>query len=627
MGERIMAYQLLDETTPTKGYALLPEDIKQNTSTTKVSDNPIVALGAGLGAGVGNVALGAQSYLGKGLDYIGAHDAGKWLINDAEQGKSKLANQLHPYEQASPISAGVGKIGGEIAATLPVGGVIAKPITMAGEAVPAIASVTSKISNALKSGGFSTGAPAGSTLIGKVGNAAIRVGGGAATGAATAGLVDPDSASTGGAIGGAIPVLGKVAGTVTQALGNYAAPLYQGGKNRIVADLLLSKAGKDPQQVINNLNTAKGNTAGFNPTTGQAANSADLATMERVFRDSNPSKFDDSATSQNKALTDAVRGIGGDDITRQSLVNARSANVDPLYASVKNSPVSLTPQLDSILQRPSMVQATNRAGKLSSENGLPFDLNSLNGQGAQHIKMALDDMVNTAPQSGIGSNELNAIKNTKGDFLNELEQQIPEYLQANNIYKEASVPINQHDLGNAIADKYIPAMYRDVEVPNSLNHDQLAKVLYDNGDRMAKNVTGFKGATLDNTLRPDQMETIKNAVADANYIKNGQLKGKSGGSSTFQNLSFNNEMNKSGLGDILSHIPLGPIGGVLKTGRDLVYKNANAEMESQLADALMNPQKAAQMMGNRLDNKSRQTMIQMLKNPALVNAPAVISAQ
>src|SRR5690606_8165187 len=42
----------------------------------QVSGNPLVALGAGLGAGVGQVAMGAQEWLGKGLRGVGAETVG-----------------------------------------------------------------------------------------------------------------------------------------------------------------------------------------------------------------------------------------------------------------------------------------------------------------------------------------------------------------------------------------------------------------------------------------------------------------------------------------------------------------------------------------------------------------------
>lgn len=82
----------------------------------------IGALGAGLGSGFGNVALAGQQYLGKGLQVLGADKAGQWLVDDATQGRNRLKSEIEPYEQDHPFAAGAGEFGGNVVATLPVGG-------------------------------------------------------------------------------------------------------------------------------------------------------------------------------------------------------------------------------------------------------------------------------------------------------------------------------------------------------------------------------------------------------------------------------------------------------------------------------------------------------------------------
>lgn len=165
---------------------------------------------AGIGAGVGQVGLGAQKYLGKFANAIGADTVGDWLVNDAEQGKKKLAGELAPHKERSPIAAPVGEVAGNIAATLPVGGMLGAAAGKAG--LPAVAT-------ALKTGGFRTGLPAASTKAGMVGQMALRSGAGAAVGGVSAGLVNEDSAGMGAAIGGALPGALSVAGKAAHATG------------------------------------------------------------------------------------------------------------------------------------------------------------------------------------------------------------------------------------------------------------------------------------------------------------------------------------------------------------------------------------------------------------------------
>jgi hypothetical protein len=110
------------------------------------------------------------------------------------------ARSAREYEQTYGKSAiaGGGRLAGNIVATAPVGAVIAAPLKMAGVAAPIVESVASS--------GFRTGlAPAtGATRAIDLG---IRAGGGAVTGGASAGLVNPEDTGMGAALGAAIPTV------------------------------------------------------------------------------------------------------------------------------------------------------------------------------------------------------------------------------------------------------------------------------------------------------------------------------------------------------------------------------------------------------------------------------------
>lgn len=175
-------------------------------------DNPksqpgmVASLGAGLGSGVGNVALGAQNLVGMGLEKLGATSAGQWLQRDAATGKERLKSQVAPYKEANPITAGGGELVGEIVGTLPVGGVLAKGVSM----IPGATTRAAPLIQSLRTGGMSTGqalAPVATTQGAK--QVGTRVAGGAATGAATAAVLDPEDTALGAGIGAALPVVGR----------------------------------------------------------------------------------------------------------------------------------------------------------------------------------------------------------------------------------------------------------------------------------------------------------------------------------------------------------------------------------------------------------------------------------
>lgn len=122
-------------------------------------------------------------------------------------------------ERADPQSIAYqgGDLAAQIAGTAGAGGLLARGAA----AVPALA----KFAPALASGGFNLGsAETGSALV----NAAIRAGGGATVGAASAGLVDPGNAGTGALIGGVAPGAVKVAGAAGRALKDGAGKLISG---------------------------------------------------------------------------------------------------------------------------------------------------------------------------------------------------------------------------------------------------------------------------------------------------------------------------------------------------------------------------------------------------------------
>lgn len=154
-----------------------------------------VAAGAVRGAGsIGATLLApvdaAARALGVQNDFIGRDDR----RTSMDAGLQTLG--------ADPNSAAytVGKVGGEVAGTAGVGGVLANAARAAGAATPVVQALAT---SGLRAGG-ATGLP----------GLALRTAAGAATGGASASLVDPDQAGTGVVIGAALPGALKGAGAL-----------------------------------------------------------------------------------------------------------------------------------------------------------------------------------------------------------------------------------------------------------------------------------------------------------------------------------------------------------------------------------------------------------------------------
>ncbi len=148
--------------------------------------------------------MGIVSNLMRPIDALGVTGS-----SDAERMarvNQRFGNQ--GYDQNS-LSFKGGKLGGDVLATAPVGGALAKGV----EAIPALAKAVPNLAPALASGGFRVAQPA-VTTAGKVGNALLRTGAGAAVGGTQAALISPDQAGTGALVGGLMPGGAKLAGVV-----------------------------------------------------------------------------------------------------------------------------------------------------------------------------------------------------------------------------------------------------------------------------------------------------------------------------------------------------------------------------------------------------------------------------
>ena len=196
---------------------------------------PIQAASEGIISGGGNVMFGGQRLLGMGLEKVGATSAGQFLQEDAARRLAESQGRVAPFKEEFPISTGTGELAAEVLATYPVGGAIAAPL----KAIPAAA----PLAQAIRTGGFSTGrAMQGAPIATRALDLGTRVAGGAITGGATAGLINPDEAA-GGATGGAI--VAAVAPPIINVLAKNAGFL----KDAFTGQLANIKAGKISREV------------------------------------------------------------------------------------------------------------------------------------------------------------------------------------------------------------------------------------------------------------------------------------------------------------------------------------------------------------------------------------------
>lgn len=168
------------------------------------SSVPMEAEREGILAG-GPVKAGAKLIQGA---VSGVADLGETILKHSpflrnNEWNKERSESLQEYNQENDGALfNTGRLAGNVAATYPVGGVLAAPI----KGVKALA----PLATAIETGGFRTGLTP-TTLAGKVGNQGLRALGGGITGAGAAASLNPQDAVAGGLIGGLAPgVLGAV---------------------------------------------------------------------------------------------------------------------------------------------------------------------------------------------------------------------------------------------------------------------------------------------------------------------------------------------------------------------------------------------------------------------------------
>jgi hypothetical protein len=269
----------------------------------------------------------------------------------------------------------------------------------------------------------------------------------------------------------------SLAGGATQAVGRVAlAP------GRAVA----AKAYPIARNVVSPLNRFIGETFGAPEIQNALAAAAPGMTVSQALADVNaplaqaaaesalsvvPTETRAAQLAQEQARAGRMAQIAGTPEDLAALEQARSAEAAANYSQAFKEIMPETPELTTILSRPSMQQAFARAAQIAKERERPFQIGETKPasvvessivdefgrpirkeipaeiaqypvESLHYVKMALDDMIRDPVGFGIGATEVDAITKTRKKFLTQLENN-DAYATARARYAEQSVPINR----------------------------------------------------------------------------------------------------------------------------------------------------------------------------------------
>lgn len=498
-----------------------------------------------------------------------------------------------------------GDIAASIAGTAGAGGMLGKGAEALGMAP--------KLINSLRTGGFSLGAP---TTGGMVANAAARVGGGAVTGAAMTGLSNPSDVGVGAALGGAIPIAGKLSGESGKLIGNYILnPLFK-PTSAAIEKLVQDAGGVQQAQAAIEKAIAAGKTlSGQSYTLGQAGKNAGLAATERARSAVSPENFAPVYQAQRDARINALEGISKNDVAIADAVDTRAANAKLNYSAPNDTTFIGDKNLDEMLsaadaggalakakkiatieRRPFSIgdvteqvpsqsttlddikPLTRWGGSSAQPNETPYDVvgQAIKGGDLHSVKMGIDQAIGEAT-----GHEKAALVQLKSDFTDWMGKQSPDYLKANAQYAADSRPINQMKVAQRLLDSLTGNAYA-----HGANAGQQASSFYralKNASSIAKSETGMR-QPLNKIFDPSQLATIKQVGHEVAKDVDLQNLGRGVGSDTTQKLA------RSGLiKDALNMINTSTIG---RSAVNLATLGAKGRINNQLDALLLNPEYA-----------------------------------
>lgn len=263
---------------------------------------------------------------------------------------------------------GAGKLTSEIAGTAGTGSLLAKGAKALGAAP--------QFANALQSGGMTLGSGAAPGAM----NALTRVAGGATTGGAAAGLVNPSDAMTGAVIGGALPAVTKTVGAAGNALGRALAGSQMAPEVKALATRAKDLGIDIPADRLVNSKplNALASSLDYVPGSGRTAT---MAKMEDQLNTAVSRTFGQDSANVTQALRKAGDDLGGkfDKVLSSNTVKVDSQFLNDLTDATQMASKELGSDGARIIQ--------NQVDEILAKASQTGDID---GQAAYNIKKTLD---------------------------------------------------------------------------------------------------------------------------------------------------------------------------------------------------------------------------------------------
>jgi hypothetical protein len=488
----------------------------------------------------------------------------------------RLGNEAKQYSQENPVWYGAGRVAGAVAPAAVASKTIGMLPSMERFAAssPKLASLANATAVGAGTGLLTpeeTGKKDLELLRSELGNTAIGAGFGAVT-----------------------PAFGKIGNVAAKAGKALVEPFYKMGQNEILGRALRQLSGNDAETAIANMRNAPNLVQGVKPTVAEVAGVPSLAAAQRAAMNASPESTNAIAQRQAQniaARTNALESIASP--TRVSkYTDLRTQLGNDLYepalekgANFSSLSPELQEQFKGLIKAPSIKKAMIQAGKNALDEGKNIGNPANSLRGLHETKLALDSQINylEGALQKTGNTaldaELKAKKAAKGRLLDFIEnpEVSPEYKVARETFARMSKPVEQLEIIANLAQKSTKST--------------------DYSTYLGRFSSELEKAKKDNILSDRQIKRLENIKEDLMRVEFAATAGKDKGSDTMQKLAYNNMLQQINLPTLLRRHGLSAtLGNIAARGSDVFYGKANKELTNKMAEALLDPRKAAALM-------------------------------
>lgn len=583
------------------------------------------------------VARGAKDVVDTGAEWL-ARGFDKLTGADASAGEGARVKAMNAAGKAEfqrryggDTGMDLSRVGGQVLATLPVGGVAAAPVR-ALAAVKVAPKILAPIADAIETGGMRAAGTKG-----VVQNLAARSAGGAVTGGAAAGLVDPDSAGAGAEIGAVAPGATKIAAAAGRAAAGAVRPFFQSGQEGIVADTI-KRFSSNPIAARAALAASKEMIPGSTPTAVMAAGDEGLSGLSRTMESVSPeyaANLSARRSAQNAARTASLDEIAGNPgkiaIAKEERDAATGAAREAVLKKAGDLPgAPLASRIDAMIADP------NNAGKTAQQalSNVKDELARITGKDGTVNARALYEIrkdINLAMEGKLQGDAGN-LKFAKGQ-LAQVKDHIDEAIDqasrgakpgkvmrpgatGTSLVSDTGLPHQQFTEGvpsTVTGAQAAPRSWRDylktyADMSKPINQmetlqDVLKRIQTGTVDKSGNailsaaklnNILKNEGAELGKTLAPEQLTRLRKLASDLNASQLATTSGKAVGSNTVQNLAQTRLLDDA-LGSFGRSTPMtSTLGRLLQ----IPYGTANQQIRERLGNALLNPAETERLLAS-----------------------------